>query len=226
VLEAPGAQRVGRFGWKDQHASLLSFSGDAYRNEVGITNFLVPTENTSNGRSVAAFDTVPDPEAPRGDIEALAEFMRASKAPSRDAALAATAAAQQGERLFARLGCALCHVATLTTAPTGTAINGETFTVPLALGDKIIHPYSDFLLHDVGTGDGIVQNGGQSTRNKVRTTPLWCLRTHSRLLHDGSALTVLDAVSRHRGESAEAAERFMALPEDKKNQVLKFLKSL
>ena len=144
VLEAPGTQRVGRFGWKTQHASLLSFSGDAYRNEVGITNPLVPTETTPNGQSVAAFDTVPDPEDNGGDIAAFTEFMRASKVPPRDTVLAATAAAQSGERLFGNAGCGTCHVATLTTAPAGTVINGGTFTIPPALGNKIIHPYSDF----------------------------------------------------------------------------------
>ncbi|MFM8331235.1 MAG: di-heme oxidoredictase family protein [Candidatus Methylumidiphilus sp.] len=226
VLEAPGAQRVGRFGWKDQHASLLSFSGDAYRNEVGITNPLVPTENTANGRSVAAFDSVADPEDPGDDIEALTVFMRASKAPPRDATRAASAAAQQGERVFSQIGCNVCHVPAIVTAPAGTAINGGTFVVPAALGNKTIHPYSDFLLHDVGTGDGIVQNGPPTTRNKVRTMPLWGLRAHSRLLHDGSALTLTDAVNRHRGEAQAAAQRFAGLPPDARNKLLAFLQSL
>ena len=61
----------------------------------------------------------------------------------------------------------------ITTAAPGTLINGGTFAVPAALGNKIIHPFSDFLLHDIGTGDGIVQNGGPSTANKLRTPPLW-----------------------------------------------------
>src|SRR5262245_12840915 len=98
VLEAaPGTLRAGRFGWKNQHASLISFSADAYLNEVGITSPLQPTENTSMGNSVTAFDTVPDPEdpakpsAPFGvDVEAFARFIRATKVPPRDATLAAT----------------------------------------------------------------------------------------------------------------------------------------
>jgi CxxC motif-containing protein (DUF1111 family) len=226
VLEAPGVKRVGRFGWKAQHASLLSFSADASRNEMGITNPILPTENTSNGRSVAAFDGVPDPEDRGGDLAAMTEFMRATKAPPRDAALAATAGAQQGEVVFKQIGCDVCHVPAIVTAPAGTAINGGTFTVPAALGGKTIHPYSDFLLHDVGTGDGIVQNGGPSTANKIRTTPLWGLRTRSRLLHDGSALTLQDAISRHQGEASGSIQRFLALSADVKNQVLSFLRSL
>ncbi|HEV2846065.1 MAG TPA: di-heme oxidoredictase family protein, partial [Thermoanaerobaculia bacterium] len=204
VLEAPGVTRIGRFGWKNQQASLLSFSADAYLNEMGITSPLQPNENTSHGASVAAFDTVPDPEeAPTAtepfgpDVEIFARFMRALKAPPRDLALANTTDARAGATLFTQIGCAHCHTATITTAPVGTVINGGKFVVPAALGDKIIHPYSDFMLHDVGTGDGIVQNGGQSTRNKLRTPPLWGLRTRSRFMHDGFNVTRNGAILRH-----------------------------
>jgi CxxC motif-containing protein (DUF1111 family) len=193
---------------------------------VGITNPLVPTETTPNGQSVAAFDTVADPEDNGIDIADFTEFMRASKVPPRDTVLAATTAAQSGERLFGNTGCGICHVATLTTAPAGTVINGGTFTVPPALGNKIIHPYSDFLLHDVGTGDGIVQNGGPSTRNKLRTSPLWGLRTRSRLLHDGSALTISDAIKSHRGEAYKAVKQFNSLSQIDKDKLLSFLNSL
>src|SRR5437867_1042442 len=120
VLEANGLVRGGRFGWKNQHASLLSFSADAYLNEMGFTSPLQPTENTSNGNSTAAFDTVPDPDNDGADVEAFARFMRSTKAPPRDAALAATADAQAGASLFNQVGCNLCHVRSITTAPAGT----------------------------------------------------------------------------------------------------------
>src|SRR6185312_6577057 len=150
LSEAPGNVRVGRFGWKNQHASLLSFSGDAYLNEMGITSRLVPDENTSLGRSVEAFDEVSDPEDTDNDIDAFALFMRATKAPPRDTALAATADAIAGSNLFNAIGCNICHVRNITTSAVGTVINGGAFTVPAALGNKIIHPFSDFLLHDIG----------------------------------------------------------------------------
>jgi CxxC motif-containing protein (DUF1111 family) len=226
LLESPGYQRIGRFGWKDQHASLLSFSAEAYRNEMGVTNPLAPTEQTSNGHSVQKFDTVADPEDNGEELEIFAEFMRASKVPPRDNRLAASEAAKYGERVFEKTGCGICHIETLTTAPAGTVINGGTYTVSPALGDKIIHPYADFLLHDVGTGDGIVQNGGQSTRNKLRTPPLWGLRTRSRLLHDGSALTIRDAIISHRGEANKITKRFIDLSKGDKEKLLSFLNSL
>jgi CxxC motif-containing protein (DUF1111 family) len=226
VLEADNALRAGRFGWKNQHASLVSFAADAYLNEMGITSPLQPTESTSAGRSVEAFDAVPDPEDDGEDIQIFARFMRATKAPPRDDKLAATPAARAGEELFQHIGCAICHVPTIVTAKTGTVINGGAFTVPEALGDKIIHPFSDFLLHDVGTGDGIVQNGGQGTRNKIRTAPLWGLRTRARFMHDGLSLTPKDAILRHKREAQRVVDQFRALSTTEKDQLLAFLMSL
>jgi CxxC motif-containing protein (DUF1111 family) len=225
VAEANGAVRGGRFGWKNQQASLLSFAGDAYVNEQGITNRLNPTDTTT------VCKTTTDPEDQTGadglaDIDHFARFMRASQAPPRDTALAATADAQTGATLFHNIGCDICHVSSITTAPAGTVINGGAFTVPAALGNKIIHPYSDFLLHDVGTGDGIVQNGGQSTANKLRTSPLWGLRTKSRLMHDLGSVTRNDAILRHGGEATGVINNYRALSTTQKNQLITFLQSL
>jgi CxxC motif-containing protein (DUF1111 family) len=233
VSEAGNQTRVARFGWKNQHASLVSFAADAYVNEMGITSVLQPTENTSNGRSVADFDEVPDPEddavpgAPFGeDLQRFIDFMRSSKAPPRDAVLAATPDAQRGSQLFNQIGCNVCHVTSITTAPAGTVINRGAFTVPAALGNKRIRPFSDFLLHNVGTGDGIVQNGGQSTRNKLRTPPLWGLRTRPRLMHDGESLTRGEAILRHAGEATDVINRYRNLSNSDKNRLATFLDSL
>jgi CxxC motif-containing protein (DUF1111 family) len=238
VLEAPGNVRAGRFGWKTQHASLLSFSSDAYLNEIGITNRFNLTENTSLGNSVAAFDTVPDNrlcndgsgrtcgEDPDNDIDAFTAFMRATKVPPRDTALAATSDAIAGSNLFNSIGCNICHTTSITTAAVGTVINGGAFTVPASLGNKIIHPYSDFLLHDVGTGDGIVQNGGQGTANKLRTRPLWGVRTNDRHMHDGASLTFNEAILRHAGEARGVINNYRALTSTQQNQLITFLKSL
>jgi len=169
---------------------------------------------------------VTDPEDDGADVEIFARFMRATKTPPRDTVLAATADAQAGANLFNQIGCSICHVQSITTAPAGTVINGGAFTVPPSLGDKTIHPFGDFLLHDVGTGDGIVQNGGQSTRNKVRTAPLWGLRTRSRLMHDGNSVTRLDAILRHGGEATFVTNNFRALTSINRGRLLAFLDSL
>jgi len=224
VLEAGGLVRVGRFGWKNQHASLVSFAADAYLNEMGITSPLRPTENSSLGRPVDAFDSVPDPEDDGEDVLSFARFMRATKAPPRDEALAASEEAQAGSRSFDAIGCQHCHVRTIVTAPAGTVINRGAFTVPEALGNKIIRAFGDFLLHNVGTGDGVVQNGGPAL--KMRTAPLWGLRTRVRLMHDGESLTLNEAILRHAGEATFVIDNYRALSGTEKEQLFTFLKSL
>ena len=229
VLEAGSKARIGRFGWKGQHASLVSFSADAYLNEMGITTPLFPEENTSNGRYVgygSGYDPVPDPEDDGVDVVAFADFMRATKAPPRGTI---TADVSAGEALFNKTGCAVCHTPSITTARPGTKINGGEFTVPNALGNKIIHPYSDYLLHDIGTGDGIPVlplPEYASTATQMRTAPLWGLRTRNRLMHDGLSFTKQDAIQRHAGQAAGVTKKYNALSDAEKNQLLAFLNSL
>jgi CxxC motif-containing protein (DUF1111 family) len=225
VLEAPGQTRVGRFGWKDQHSSLLSFIGDAYLNEMGVTNRLRPHDTTTVGKITPDPEDVPD-NLGLADIDHFAQFVRGTKVPPRDTALAATAAAQAGQALFEKIGCSTCHVQTITTAPVGTIINGGQFAVPEALGNKIIHPYGDFLLHDVGTGDGIVQNPPQDTANKLRTAALWGLRMRPRYMHDLKSLTLENAIERHKGEADDVARRFRELSPTEKQALSEFLNSL
>jgi len=225
VLEAPGQTRVGRFGWKDQHSSLLSFIGDAYLNEMGVTNRLRPKDTTTVGKVTQDPEDVPD-NLGLADIDHFAQFVRGTKVPPRDTALAATSDALAGQTLFEKIRCNTCHVETLVTAATGTMINGGTFAVPDALGNKIIHPFSDFLLHDIETGDGIVQAGPQDTANKLRTAALWGLRMRPRFMHDLRSLTLADAIERHQGEATHVERRFDQLSQAEKQQLFTFLNSL
>ncbi|MGH9884760.1 MAG: di-heme oxidoredictase family protein [bacterium] len=225
VLEAGGRARVARFGWKGQHASLLSFSADAYLNEMGITSTLLPDDVTK------LCDTVAYPEYSVGadvlaDVDRFARYIRATKAPARDPVASTSPDSVAGETLFSQVGCATCHVGSIVTAPAGSVVNAGAFTVPDALGNKRIHPYSDFLMHDVGTGDGIVQNGPPSTARKVRTPPLWGLRMRSRLMHDGQTVTLDDAVLRHRGEASSVSDSYSRLRPQERLQIAAFLSSL
>ena len=225
VGERPGTTRVGRFGWKGQQASLLSFSADAYKNEMGITSPLEPVENTSNGTSVEQFD-LPGVDDEGVDVELFALFMRDTKAPPLNPLLVNSQTAREGSTLFNNIGCATCHTRNITTASPGTLINGGALRVANALGNKTIHPFSDFMLHDIGTGDGIVQNGGNSTRNKVRTAPLWGLHTRGRFMHDALSFSTFDAIDRHRGQASAARTAFLGLSNANRNRVLTFLNSL
>ncbi|HKP12055.1 MAG TPA: di-heme oxidoredictase family protein, partial [Blastocatellia bacterium] len=103
---------------------------------------------------------------------------------------------------------------------------GGMLTVPPALGSKTIHPFSDFLLHNVGTGDGVVQNGGGATRNKLRTTPLWGLRTRNQFMHDGQSLSLNSAILRHAGEAQLVTNSYRRLRDTQKTQLITFLRSL
>jgi CxxC motif-containing protein (DUF1111 family) len=226
VLEKNGAARLGRFGWKNQHASLESFSADAYLNEMGITTPLFPDENTSAGRDVAGYDTVADPEDDGIDVVAFANFMRSTKAPPRGPI---TAEVRDGEAIFNSVGCSVCHSPSIVTAPPGTPINGGALVVRAAVGNKIIHPYSDFLLHDIGSGDGIpVQPTPEyaATAPQMRTAPLWALRTRNRLMHDGLSFTKEEAIARHGGQATAVRQRFDALTPAQKTLLMKFLDSL
>jgi CxxC motif-containing protein (DUF1111 family) len=225
VLEAPGQNRIGRFGWKDQHSSLLSFIGDAYLNEMGVSNRLRPKDVTTVGKVTPDPEDVPD-DLGLADIDHFAQSVRGTRVPPRDPVLAATSDAAAGQALFQGLGCNICHVESITTAAPGTVIDGGAFVVPAALGNKIIHPYSDFLLHDIETGDGIVQAGPQDTANKLRTAPLWGLRMRPRYMHDFGSLTLEDAILRHRGEADQASDRFLILSPAQKQQLFAFLNSL
>jgi CxxC motif-containing protein (DUF1111 family) len=226
VLEANGRSRIGRFGWKSQHASLESFAMDAYLNEMGITTPLLPIENTVGGKEVGEADTVPDPEDDGVDATAFANFMRATKGPPRGAI---TPDVQRGDALFTSIGCASCHVPSIVTAQAGTPINGGSLVVRPALANKVIHPYSDFLLHDVGTGDGIPIQPTEEyadTANKMRTAPLWGLRTRNRLMHDGMSFTREEAIERHAGQASSTTRRFQQLSPADKAALIAFLNSL
>jgi CxxC motif-containing protein (DUF1111 family) len=235
VLETPGLKEIGRFGWKNQHASLLSFAAEAYRNEMGITNPLFPTENRFNGSLsvVAPFDPIPDsplpedpptPDHPFGeDVEAFTRFMRSLRNPIPNPNPPSQVDVDAGRQLIKRIGCGYCHPQNITTAPVGTSFHGGKLIVPTALASRQIHPYSDFMLHDIGTGDGIVQNGGQATRNMVRTAPLWGLRSRTRLMHDGATYTPKDAILRHAGQATPVIQAYQALTAEEKQQILAFL---
>ena len=234
VTEANNTLRNGRFGWKSQHASLVSFAGDAYLNEMGITNpFDGSGGTTENPCSTAEgvknctglpFDPVADPEDDGDDVLAFADFMAATRAPGRQNPI--PAAATRGDSLFTSTGCAVCHTRTLQTAAPGTLINGGAFTVPTALGNKIIHPFSDFALHDIGTGDGIVQNAGQSSANQMRTAPLWGIRARNRLMHEGLNITIFDSIQLHAGQATTARNNFNFLTAAQRSDLIAFVLSL
>lgn len=227
AVEDPPASplRVGRFGWKAQVATVLTFSADASLNEMGLTNRFFTQENAPNGNLalLAQCDTVADPEdGPDGEglhfIDRVADFQRFLAQPPQT-----PKSGMSGETIFQNIGCAQCHIASFVTG----------IAPELARSNRVIKPYSDFLLHDMGPlGDGIVQ--GDATATEVRTPSLWGLRWRDPLLHDGRASGAFDvrvtaAIAEHDGVGSEgqaSAVAFAALSAADKARVIAFLDSL
>ena len=220
VDKATGQKRVGRFGWKAQHATLLSFAADAYLNEMGITNDLFPIEAFSNVhenklsstcRAVQKNEDIRDRRTGRRGIDNFESFLKFLAPPAR---APITAAVARGEEVFKEIGCSSCHVPQLITGPNPNTVFDRK---PVAL-------FSDLLLHDIDTGDGIEQEDAKG--DEIRTPSLWGLRFRRPLLHDGSAPTIERAIERHGREASSAAERFSQQLPAYKADLLAFLKSL
>ncbi len=215
-----GNQRVGRFGWKAQQATVLAFSGDAYVNEMGITSSLFPTENAPNGNLalLAQLDLVADPEdsadpvTGKTDVDKVADFMRLLGPPP---ALALSPSAAQGRNVFNQVSCNQCHTPVLMTGPNA---------IP-ALSNKAVNLFSDLLLHDMGAlGDGIVQSAAGA--REMKTPPLWGLRASPPYLHDGRAPNVDAAIRAHDGEGKASRDQYVGLSPTQRQQLLDFLQTL
>lgn len=227
--------KVGRFGWKCQESTLLDFAAGALEGELSRTSMIRPIEPPGiDGRPLTQFKKSADPEdaptpdrAAGHDTVAYARFMRALQAPPRDFTLSNTDDAKAGGRLFGMIGCAGCHVPAFTTAAVGSFPAGLQ-AVDAARGNKIIRMYSDFLLHDIGTGDTEVLQASTdpTTRTKLRTAPLAGVRTVPEMGHDGRWATFADAIEGHAGQATGARARYRNLTDGEKRQVKTFLMSL
>jgi len=214
-----GDERVGRFGWKSQMATLLEFGADAYRNEMGITNDLFPEELTFRlmPEQLRRCDVIPDPEdvveleTGRRGIDNFESFMKFLAPPARGKI---TEAVSQGQVLFESIGCAKCHVPSLTTSASSNPL----------FNYQVVSLFSDLLLHDIGTGDGIRQAGAEP--EEIRTPALWGLRHRRPLLHDGSAANTFEAIMRHGQEAEIARQGFEQLSPNHSSFLLAFLDSL
>lgn len=203
---ASGRTRIGRFGWKAQQASLLAFSAAAYHDELGVTSDLYPADRVIgvDAARVAECDQVPDPEDKRQvdtgmrSIDLLVAFMSTLPPPEPAPDTSDTIA---GRRRFDEAACTTCHRPQVGAA----------------------RAFSDFLLHDIGTGDGIPE--GDAAPHEMRTAALWGIRARRMFLHDGSAATIEDAIARHGGEASTARARFAAMHVEAQRQLVAFVMS-
>ena len=231
VTELVGGNVVGRFGWKCQESTLLAFAADAELNETGVTNRLFTTDIAPDGNQAILIKAEPDgltpttlqdlpenpalPESPtnKDDIARFTDFLQLNAPPP---AVPLTAQARRGQALFTSVNCIACHKPSMQTGPS---------TVSVALAFQNVPLYSDLLLHRMGAlADGIAQAAAQP--DEMRTAPLWGLRARSPFLHDGRASTILQAILLHDGEARIIRDRFDALTEAQKNDIIAFLESI
>ena len=217
---------AGRFGWKADVATMMTFSAGAALNEVGITNPFHPVDNDPNGIDPPLLedcDSVADPEEDMDFLNELNDYQRFLAAPPQT-----PRSGMSGEVIFNAIGCTDCHIAQWTT-PDDPALEP-------AIRDKTIRPYSDFLLHDMGlAGDGIP--AGTAGAQELKTPPLMGLRRRASQWHDGRfesggfAVIVASAIAEHDdgvflSEGRFAAQAYAALTPADQAAVLAFLESL
>jgi CxxC motif-containing protein (DUF1111 family) len=218
---------IARFGWKAQNKSLLLFSGEAYNVEMGITNDLFMTERDEDDHCDYADNpnSITDPDAATpidaiNSIEKFTFFMRFLAPPTPSTTIPGGAPSiATGKSVFTAVGCVQCHTASFTTGKSSVA----------ALRYKPVPLYSDLLLHDMGSGlaDGVGQ--GEANGQEFRTAPLWGLGQRIFFLHDGRTSNLIEAIRAHASAGSEANDSvalFSVLGEDRKQDLLNFLRSL
>lgn len=210
-----GQMEVGRFGWKAQISSIHVFSGDAYLNEMGITNPTFPTELPPQGLPIPpGADPIPDPEDEAGlEVERLTNYQRLLGPPP---SLPPTKNSEVGRELFHRIKCNACHVPSMNTGPNPIA----------ALSNKQVNLYSDLLIHRMGStlADGIRQ--GLAQGDMFRTAPLWGIRLRGFYMHDGRARTIDQAIRLHGGEANVSRLAYITLSREEQTRIADFLMRL
>lgn len=230
-----GVLSLGVSGNKAQHADLtveLGFSSD-----MGVTNSRYPEEicegqiQINQGSMMGLlYDKL---DVSTEDMENVDLYMQSLGVPARRNVN--DPEVKMGERMFYEAKCHLCHVTTLHTRPRGSVLLNGT-QLPW-LGNQTIHPYSDFLLHDMGSeimGVGLNDNyvSGLARGNEWRTTPLWGIglqekvNGHTCFLHDGRARNFVEAIMWHGGEGEASRNLFKAMTKERRDALVKFLESL
>jgi CxxC motif-containing protein (DUF1111 family) len=229
--DVPGELRAGRFGWKSIVANVITFSGDAALNEMGLTNQIFGEETAPNGdlARLELCDDIPDPEDHPDRqgftfVDRVTHFQRYLAPPPQ-----APRSGMTGETVFNDFRCNACHTPSFTTG----TLTTDGLPLESALENKVVKPYSDFLLHDMGLlGDNLPQ--GDATGNEFRTTPLMGVARRLSMIHDGRVNSgpiesrLHQAISLHGpfGEGANAAAAYLDATKDDQYALIEFLKSL
>lgn len=223
LVPTGGLPRIGRFGWKADRASLRDFTAAALRAEIGVKTSLQPQLDCTAAQTACQQQAQAAGALSDTDLALITTYVQMTGAPARRPGSVNRPEVVAGETVFSQIGCGSCHVATLQTG----------YRHPLAeLRGQDIRAYSDLLLHDLGEGlaDRLLASG--ALNREWRTPPLWGLglrsavNGHGRLLHDGRARDLPEAILWHGGEAAASRERFRTLPAASRAALVAFLDSL
>jgi len=213
---------LGRFGWKANKANLLDQTAGAFVGDIGITNFVFPDENqTFHQNLTKKFPSGGAPEISRRDLEDVVFYLQTLAVPA--ARILDQNEFERGKALFMILQCSACHVPELRSA--------NDYPIE-ALAGQTFRPYTDLLLHDMGPGLADGRPDFEATGSEWRTPPLWgiglfpMVNEHSRLLHDGRARNVEEAILWHGGEGEGSKQAFMKLTKNERERVIRFVESL
>lgn len=222
---------VQRFGSQAHVGSLVEFVSDALRQEMGLTSPTAGFDRETGSIDLPIFlqKRIPEPNVTMETVRKLVDFVALLAPPARDAEFVGEAhQVTRGERLFRELACVKCHVPAFRTSAKPFTRMGDSSPVTFAvLLDREIAPYSDFLLHDLGPtlNDGIAL--GLAKPGEYRTPPLWGMRFRMhQLLHDARANNLEQAIVYHGGEAATSRTRFLSLPNEDRQALIEFLKTL
>jgi CxxC motif-containing protein (DUF1111 family) len=216
-------QYIGRFGRKATRVALQDQVVFALAQDLGGVTCdynMVKPYNYLVGPYTGNY--VQDPDVSAGFVNHLVMYLLTNKVPPRRDTTNSDIIA--GGQLFTSIGCVTCHIPTMVTS---------TFPGFPSLSNQVIHPFSDFLLHDMGSGldDGVPEGSAKSFQ--WRTAPLWGVGLSGNsqggglfLLHDGRATSFIQAISFHGGEASRRRNSFFALTQQQQQQIVTFLNSL
>jgi CxxC motif-containing protein (DUF1111 family) len=218
---ASNSKKIGRFGWKANQPSVRQQVAGAFLGDMGITTSLFPNENAPFGVDLTAIANGGTPEISDINFERVVLYSSTLAVPARRNY--AEQNVLKGKKTFETIGCVKCHIPKIQT--------GNNHSIA-ALRNQTIRPYTDLLLHDMGTDLADNTPDFKGTGTEWRTQPLWgiglieTVNNHTNLMHDGRAKNVTEAILWHGGEGKSAKDKFKKLTVTERNELLEFINSL
>ena len=217
-----GEPALGRFGWKSNQPTVEQQAAGAFLGDIGITSSIFPEENCTSAQEACGLAiSGGSPEIPDERLAKVTVYVQTVAVPAmRDVE---DETVQQGARLFVETQCSVCH--------TPRHVTGDTHDLE-PLREQVIFPYTDLLLHDMGSGLADNSPDGQASGSEWRTPPLWgiglveTVNGHTMFLHDGRARSLEEAILWHNGEAENSRLLFMELSAEERNALIRFLESI